>query len=298
MSSTRSLPPLNTLVAFEAVARLGSFTAAAHELHLTQSAVSKQIQTLEGRLRAPLFKRHARGVHLSEAGKALLETLEPALLRLASGVDRVRQLHDQSTINLVATHAVAHYWLFPRVTAFNRLYPHIKVNIHSNNAIADVSIEDYDFILLYGRGDWPHLYAEALFAERVYPVAQPGFIHTQPKEASELAKLPLIQLDTREWDCIDWPTWFAYFGLAYQMPKEALTFNQVTLVYQAVKEGLGVGLGWDFMVSDALKKGELEVVSDLVFDTGKIDYLVYSKAKPLKPAAQLFRDWLIEEVTS
>lgn len=295
MPSSRNLPPLHTLVAFEAVARLGSFTAAATRLHLTQSAVSKQVQMLEERLRTPLFKRHARGVSLTQAGDALLESLEPALQRMASGIERVRQLHDQTRISLVATQAVAHYWLFPRITAFNRLHPQITINIHSNNALADLSVEDYDFILLYGRGDWTHLHADPLFAERIYPVARPGLIRQPPKSAAEVAELPLIQLDTREWDCIDWPLWFAHFGETYDLPEEALTFNQVTLVYQAVKEGMGVGLGWDFMVRAALNRGELEAVGDFVLETGKADYLAYSKSKPLKPAAQVFRDWLLDE---
>lgn len=293
MAAIGRLPPLNTLISFEAVARRGSMTAAASELHLSQSAISKQIKTLETQLAIPLLQRHARGIVLTAAGASLLDEITPVLDKLRNGVERVRLEHDSTTVNIIATHAVAHYWLFPRVTEFNQHHPEVTVNIHSNNAIHQTNLDDYDFGILYGPGNWPRLHSDPLFAERVYPICHPDLAVNEPDVVERLMNYPLIQLDSRAWDCIDWTAWFAHFGLEYRSPASAATFNQVTLVYHAALEGLGVGLGWDFMVRRAIDTGRLRRLGPFSYISGYYDYLAYSRGRPLKPAAQIFRQWLL-----
>ena len=105
--------------------------------------------------------------------------------------------------------------------------------------------------------------------------------------------MPLIELDSTEWDCIGWDDWFRSFGVEYQPAENSLTFNQVTLAYEAARQGLGVALGWHFMVKEDLRSGTLKRVGSFAFESGKQDYLAYSANMPLKPSALVFRDWLL-----
>lgn len=287
------LPPLETLTGFEAVARHRSFTAAAGELHVTQGAVSKQIRTLEEALGLVLFDRHARGVSLTSAGRQLQEEIAPLLQQLAGSLARVRDHHAGQTLSVVATHAVAHYWLFSRVLAFNRDHPEITVGIHSTNAIEEALIHEHDFGILYGDGHWRSLVAAPLFSERVFPVCAASLATVEPTTPGDLAMLPLIRLDSRAWDCMGWEEWFDHFGVDYRPDEAAPCFNQVTLALDAALQGMGVALGWEFMVREHLEAGRLRQVGPFVHATGRADYLVHGRRHPLSPTAMTFRDWLL-----
>lgn len=284
------------MLAFEAVARLGSFSAAGNELYLSQSAVSKQVRTLEEYTRTPVFTRHSRGIELTAAGITLLQEIQPALAQLSAGIDRVRQRHDAHTVTVIATHAVAQYWLFPKVIAFKRAHPGITIRIQSDNAITPAVINKYDFGVLFGNGQWPGLEVSPLFQEYVYPVCRVDMPLPELNHPRDLKQLPLIEMDSSDWDCIDWRAWFAHFNEDYEPHPDALTFNQMSLTYGAALEGFGVCLGWDFLVSKAVNEGTLKRVGDFVYDVGKMDYLVHHAREPLKPAAQTFQHWLLESV--
>lgn len=288
-----TLPQIETLVCFEAVARCGSFTRAARELLLTQSAVSKQIKALEEVLHCALFDRHARGIQLSAAGAAFLEEVEPLLYKLQRAVLKARDEQDSHAVSIACTQAVAHFWLFPRIVRFNQLYPDITVNIISSNAINERSCSESDFGILYGDGDWPTLEGTPLFPEIVYPICSPALEIATPTRPEDLIGLPLIQLDSSQWDCLDWQDWFAHFDVPYQIPRNVTTFNQVTLSFNAALEGLGVTLGWDFMARPFVEAGTLKRVGDFSYDTGRWDFLVHTKYRPLAAHASTFRDWLL-----
>lgn len=290
----RRLPPMENLVCFEAVARCGSFTRAAQELSLTQSAVSKQMALLEENLKASLFDRVGRGIRLSSAGRELQSELQPLLHRLNEVVVRLRGAHTEQTVTVRCTQAVAHSWLFPQVVRFNQAHPTINVNVIASNLINEESCSDGSFGILYGDGKWNSLDAAPLFPEVVYAVCRPDLPIPEIACVEELCRMPLIQLDSREWNCMDWPEWFRQFGVAYTPPSQAITFNQVTLVYNAALRGLGVGLGWDYMVRDAIERGELKAVGDFACRTGRSDFLVHARHRQLAPAALRFRDWLLQ----
>ncbi|MCU7650942.1 LysR substrate-binding domain-containing protein [Pseudomonas piscis] len=289
----RHLPPLETLVTFEAVGRNASFTRAATELCLTQSAVSKQIRSLELSLKTELFERQARGVKLTASGAVLFAQVSTQLEALLRSVTRLRAGRDANTITVQCTHAVAQFWLFPRLLAFNKQHPEITVSIHANNDMDESSVAEHDFGILYGPGQWSSLAATPLFAEIVYPIASRRLELPVVSELEQLAALPLIQLDASAWNCIDWRDWFRHFGLDYSAPPGALGFNQLTLMFSAVQQGLGVGLGWDFMARDGVAQGELLRVGDWAFHTGQADFLVHLRNRRLSASGQLFHDWLV-----
>jgi len=290
----RTLPPPETLACFEAAARTNSFTRAARELSLTQSAVSKQIKALEDALQCTLFDRHARGIELNSAGAAFQEEIAPILQRLERAVVKFRNQQQAQAVSIACTQAVAHFWLFPRVVRFNQKHPEITVSVVSNNAISERSCNECDLGILYGDGDWPSLESVKLFPEIVYPICRSDLGMSSPAQPEEVAALPLVQLDSRKWDCIDWQDWFRHFGVDYTIPQNAITFNEVTLAFNAATEGLGVCLGWDFMAKQAIEAGVLRKLGDFEFETGRFDYLVSTKHRPLSKPAQMLRDWLVE----
>ena len=291
----KNLPPLATLITFEAVGRNGSFTRAASELCLTQSAVSKQIRALEDHLKLALFERQARGIGLTLAGASLFSEVSTLLERLQHSVNRIKAAHAPNAVTVLCTHAVAQFWLFPRLLAFNTEHPSITVNIHASNDIDESSVADYDFCILYGAGQWSSLSAEPLFAEKVYPVARPDLILAEISQPADLQGLPLIELDASGWNCMDWRDWFRHFGLEHKADAQRPTFNQVTLAYQAIVQGMGVGLGWDFMVRDKIERGELRRVGPFEFFSTNADYLAHSRPKTLSDAAITFQRWLLDD---
>jgi LysR family glycine cleavage system transcriptional activator len=293
---SRHLPPLDTLIAFEAVARTGSFTRAAGELYLTQSAVSKQIRLLEDELGTQLFERRARGISLTSAGEHFHGFVEPMLDKLLAHVQRLKSGHGDRHDSVICTHAVAQYWLFPRLLRFNEQHPELTVNIHASNDINESLIADYDFGILYGHGQWRSLQARKLFDEVVYPIASSGWDLSQVESLEQLQALTLIQLDASAWNCLDWHDWFGHFGVRYQAPADALTFNQVNLVFDAVMQGMGVGLGWESMARDRINSGLIQPVSTFEVRTGQADYLVHDRQTLPSPAAQVFAEWLLRQV--
>jgi DNA-binding transcriptional LysR family regulator len=293
---SRHLPPLDTLIAFEAVARTGSFTRAAGELFLTQSAVSKQIRLLEDHLGTVLFERRARGIALTTAGEHFHGFVEPMLDKLLAHVQRLKSGHGSRHVSVICTHAVAQYWLFPRLLRFNEQHPGLTVNIHASNDINESLVADYDFGILYGHGRWQSLQASKLFDEVIYPIASGSWDLSHIDTLAGLQGLPLIQLDASAWNCLDWHDWFAHFGVRYQAAADALTFNQVNLVFDAAMQGMGIGLGWESMARDRISSGLIQRVCDFEVRTGQADYLVHDRQTVPSPAAQVFAEWLLAQV--
>jgi LysR family transcriptional regulator, glycine cleavage system transcriptional activator len=291
-----TLPPLETLTCFESVARLGSFTRAANELCITQSAASKQVRTLESMLGCSLFERHTRSLRLSESGQRLFEELQPLLSRIQHTISRVRDDDRTSSISVICTHAVAHYWLLPRLGAFAREFPQISIDVSSTNSINEKRCTDYAFGILYGEGEWKSLETIRLFPEIVYPVYSPiRYADPVPESVEELAQSRLIHLDSTDWDCLDWRDWFAHFSHDF-MPAPFLTFNQTGMVYEAAKLGLGIGLGWDFIAKPAIRIGELSAIPEMALVSGRHDHLVHPREKSLTADESTFRDWLVSSV--
>ena len=193
------------------------------------------------------------------------------------------------------THAVAQFWLFPRLLAFNTAHPGITVNIHANNGLDESSTADYDFSILYGNGKWSSLDAHLLFAECVYPVASAALPVADIGAPSDVQTLPLIELDSSGWNCMDWRDWFRHFAIEHTPSPDSPLFNQVTLAYQAIMQGMGVGLGWDFMVRDKIDSGVLRRVGPYECISGNADYLAHSRHKTLSEAAVIFRHWLLHK---
>lgn len=287
--------PIQSLVFFEATARHKSFTKAADELCVTQSAVSKQIKNLEYYLECILFERKYHDLQLTPDGMNLFEEIQPLVHEIKNCMLSLKNKKHSKIVNIVCTHAVAHYFLFPKIVLFNQMYPDITINIISTNKFSEKECIENDFGILYSDGKNLKLHADLLFEEEIYPVTRYEDELPDIQHPEELLNLKLLQLDAKKWKWMNWKIWFQHFGIAYHIPVNLPVYNQVTLAVNASALGMGVTLGWDFMVKMMVQQRVLKKVGNLSFKTGYADYLVYSKYKKLSPSAEKFRQWLLQD---
>lgn len=294
----RYLPFMGSLAFFESAARLGNFTKAADELCVTQSAVSKKIKILEEWLGFDLFIREPRQLTLTEAGSEFYVEAKSVLRQMTESVGRIRRYADANAVTITCTQAVSHYWLFPRIMRFNLEYPGIAINIYASNEISEDTCAQFDLGVLNGTGEWKSDFdSHLLFLERIYPVCHIDYPVKSPLTPEELLSEKLIHLDPSAWRWPTWIDWFANSGIDYEIPLNAQTFNQITLGLEAARQGMGIGLGWEFMTDEMLERHELKRVSKHFYAPPMADFLVYRSSKELSEAAQVFRDWLLADVS-
>lgn len=247
----RRLPPLSALRAFEAAARLGSFKRAADELAVTPTAISHQIRALEAHTGLVLFVRQVRKVALTEAGLALYPVLRDGFDAFEAAFDRLLQAHRRTRVTISATNAFTAKWLVPRVASFHQLHPGIDLQLHASDAPVDMVHSDVDIAIRYGRGPYPGLRAEPMFADHYAPVVNPRLGIMSP---DALAHAPLIHF---AWQASlpfnpTWENWFAQTGLPPPAERGHLHLSDEGHAIQAAVAGQGVAL-----LSLALVAGEL-----------------------------------------
>ena len=287
------LPSLNGLRAFEASARLMSFTRAATELNVTQTAVSHQIRRLEDQLGIKLFNRQNRALTLTPEAKDYLPAVRSAFEDLRHATAKLRQTDKSGRLTVSTTASLATKWLVSRVAAFQDAHPGIEVRITTSTHLVDFQREEIDIAVRYGRGNWPGTRTHWLMAERLFPVCAPGL----PTEANPLRQPQDLAhhtlLHTTAWRD-DWGLWLTAAGLPLSIAaRRGLTFDLGFMAIQAAVEGLGVALGRVHLVEADIAAGRLIAPFDTVVpqDTGY--YVVTPEATADAPKVALFRDWLI-----
>lgn len=254
----RVLPPLNTLVTFEAAARLGSFTAAAAEMHVTQAAVSRQMRALENNLGARLFTRGRRNVSLTAEGVKLLSATAPALEGLGGVAADIRERHKERSITVFCEFGLANGWLVPRLSRFLIEYPSVRIRLLTS----DEPIEHYQrrFDLGFQTGRWPieGFDVHRLDSDEVLAVCAPNF---QPALGpdSEPAQLLGGRLLETQWER-EWITWEAFIaaaGVHGSAERSPLSFTSYAVMLHAAKLGQGVALAWGHSVARDLADGSL-----------------------------------------
>lgn len=297
------LPPLRTLLFFEAAGRLLSFSAAARELACTQSAVSHQIGWLEADLGTALFRRLHRGVALTPDGVRLYEATREALDGIGDAVTRIRDRHRPGVLNVATDFGFASGWLLPRLGALRQLLPELDVRIVTTQNAIDLRREAVDIAITFGHGHWPGCEAELLFPERVLPVCSPAFRASRAPFAAgaaadpaDLASLPLLHLESigpAAW--LSWSDWFTLHGLPVPAGGQDLTFNNYPLVLQAALMGQGVALGWSPLTDELMRDGHLVALVDRPIQTERGYFLVVSSRRKPDERRDRFRRWVIEE---
>ena len=292
-----SLPPLDALRGFVAAARRLSITAAADDLCLTQSAVSRQIQTLEERLGTPLFVRSNRSIALTEAGEQLFRLASPWMDQLAELADTLRQERRARPVTISAAVGVAALWILPRLGSFMALHPEIDVRLAASNRIIDLAREDVDLAIRYCPADGVPSDAIHLFDESVVPVASPSVAKAAFANADALLQQTLLDLDDRNHTWLHWAPWLARAGHAGK-PKAFLRFNRYDQVIQAALEGHGVALGRVPLVLPMLRDGRLVADWPQRRPLDSHAYWLLQAAAQPRPEVALFRDWLVAELAA
>lgn len=280
--------PLNALRAFEAAARHLSFTRAAIELCVTQTAISHQVKLLEQRLGVQLFRRLPRGLMITEDGLALLPTLQETFDRMADMLQRFEEGHlrDVLTLGCVGTFAVG--WLLPRLGAFQERYPFIEVRLSTNNNRVDIAAEGLDYAIRFGNGAWHDTEAEELFEAPHSALCVPA-IARQLACPQDVATRPLL----RSYRTDEWPEWFEAAGVV--PPKiRGVVFDSSVLMVEAALQGAGIALAPPLMFSRQLSSGALEQPFPVYVSKGCY-WLTRLKSRAVTPAMATFSLWLQEE---
>ncbi|MDQ2139035.1 LysR substrate-binding domain-containing protein [Alcaligenaceae bacterium B3P038] len=294
MNPRRLTPSMSLLLAFEASARHLSFTRAAVELSLTQSAVSRQVQALEDLLEVPLFKREKRRILLTEAGALYQRELGGALQRIRSAsLQAIAYRSGRGSLHLAALPTFTAKWLMPRLNGFYARHPGILVHLHARVTQFDLDLAGIDAVIAVGDGTWPGLVSYHLMDEEVLPVISPAMAAAHPMHSpKDLAQHLLLQVAARP---EVWQRWFLAQDLPLKSMRLGAQFELTTHLIQAVASGIGVGLLPTFLVDDDIKRGDLQAAFDLPFNTGAGYYFFTPPEKLGIPAIAAFRDWLLEE---
>lgn len=291
----RRIPPLNPLRVFEVVARTQNLTAAAQELHVTQSAVSRQIATLETYLGVELFRRERHGVALTRVGQTYAEQVLPAFEAIAGATDRLVKSTSQGSLRVRTYTTFAAKWLISRLPEFKSKHPNIDVKI--TNAVPDVDFDRdrVDVAIQFGDGRWPRTTAELLFRDEIEPVCSPGYLALHAPDRGHPETLLQQRLLVSHYRRPDWDEWLTASGFAERaVTAERMTFSSSVLTWQAALDGLGIAIGQTGLLVAELSSGQLvrPFAKPLLRDQGH--YLVRPEVQREPKKVSAFRDWLLE----
>ncbi|RFZ86445.1 LysR family transcriptional regulator [Shinella sp. WSJ-2] len=293
--SRRLIPDVTTLQAFECAARHGSFTQAAHELNLTQSAVSRQIKDLEEQLGVLLFERVRQRVVLSDDGRRFLPEVRKLLHQTEETMLRaMASASSEHSLAIATLPTFGSRWLTPRIPGFLAENPGTIINIASRSAPFDFDEENFDLAIHYGQPVWARAACSYLCSEIILPAASPELLKswdlTDPKD---LETAPLLHLATRP---KLWAQWFELNGAASETAYRGHRFDQFAMVIESAVAGLGFALLPKYLIEQELASGRLALVFDRPMETENNYYLVVPEGKLENPLSQAFRAWIAKEL--
>ncbi|HKG00186.1 MAG TPA: transcriptional regulator GcvA [Xanthobacteraceae bacterium] len=302
MSNRRySLPHVGFFQGFEAAARTLSFTKAAEELFITQSAVSRQIKALEDHLGVTLFERRPRALVLTEHGQALYAVAADALDRLQTAVDRLRMDGRTGQLSITTTTGFASLWLIPRLRRFTSLHPDVDVRISATTEMLNLERSLVDLAIRYCPPEAVPEGATRLFGEGVLPVCARSLLRDRSrplKRPHDLRRHTLLHFDypgaMRSF--MDWGTWLTALGIGELKPAGALHFTQYEQMIQAAVDGQGVALGRQPLVNDLIASGVLVAPFKNAVAGSRAYFLIEQPAARGKVQVRQFAAWLLDEV--
>ncbi|WP_166360272.1 LysR substrate-binding domain-containing protein [Pseudomonas akapageensis] len=281
-------PPLNTLRGFEAAARLGSFHKAAAELHLTQSAISQQIRTLEAYLEQPLFLRNGRSVVLTNAGADLLSTTQSLLQQIAVGIRRLGQYRKPNQLVLNTTPAFARHWLLPRLESFRRQHPKVDLWLFTTDtAPEDMASENIDLAIRDDASAQAEYSFKVLHTDRLYPACHPSLLTVPSEQRTTLH-------GERE---MDWSNWAVEAGLDVGQQDHGLNFSDPGLLLDAACTGLGIALVSELLSQQARANGLLQPLVEKTI-RGPNWALLTHRDSENDPLARSFSEWVLEHLAA
>jgi len=296
----RTLPPLSTLLPFEAAARLGSFSLAAEELNLTQAAISRHIKSLEAWLGHALFERLHRRVVLTADGAAFSETVREALASMSEGASEIRNRDLDEVVTIYAELALAAYWLVPRLARLEETHPEIPVRVITSNQSLDHVFDRFDIGMQTSPRARGRLTPAIAVREEIFPICSPQYLARRNGRIA-LEDLPgetLLSLRDAAYNWLDWEGFLASFGVGEPVEANLRKHNNYAVLLQAVISGQGIALGWRHSISHLLDSGDVVRVLDEAFEVE--DGVFAYTPRALKPGsrAAFMLDWIGKELRS
>ena len=293
----KHLPSLPALRVFEAAGRHQSFTLAADELHVTPSAVSRQIRALEDELGLRLFERRPRGIELTKEGAAYLAEVGDALRRLEQASAALRMGGERRVLRLSVLASFAGNWLVPRLPAFERVHPGIDLVMEATTRYADFKREPVDLAIRFGAGRWDGLHAESLLPLEFYPVCRPDRIRGDPplRTLADLARHTWLE-DIHV--PFAWRLWLETAGAPPLEPVRRLQYDNAQLMLDAAMAGQGVALATDVLAERSLRERRLVRPFRVRATSPETYHLVMRPEDREKPDIRVFRDWIVGEMAA
>lgn len=290
-----ALPPLQWLRSFESAARNSSFSAAARELNMTSSAISYQIKHLEDYFGCALFERRARGVTLTEIGRAYLPSVLKAFSDLSASSAHMFNSAGKSSLSIRVAVSFGTLWLAPRIADFLNKYPHINVHLHSSLWIDHAGQQDCDLEIRYGDGNWEGVQSEILIEEQIELVASPT-LNDLPKTTSDLTGRPLIHILGVE---DSWNRLFSREKIQLPLSSRQVKADTSLMALEMVKAGAGYALLFKSFTRTLLKEKKLIVPFEIDLSTEQANHLILPAGNiEQRPEVRLFRDWIFEQIAT
>ncbi len=291
----KRLPPLEPLVAFEAAARLLSFSRAAEELHLSQAAISQQIRNLEAQLEVKLFTRSHRAVQLTNEGREYQHTVAAMLRQLAGATMDIRNVEFSRQLVIGCDQSFASFWLSPRLAEMRQAIPEVTLRIIAADDEAENMAPEIQVSVLHGDGNWPGFRSQRIFGEEVFPVCSPAYDHAGAADdwVEWILQSQLIDLADSQWNWMNWRLWLGRNGVDEPLGNRHLQINSYPLVIQAACDGQGIALGWRHLVDDLIATGRLLRPLSRSLSTDFGFYLAWRETPQADPAVTQFRDWIV-----
>ncbi len=287
------VPPLSALSGFEAAARLGSFSKAADELNMTQSAISHQIKSLEDFFGQQLFTRVGRSVELSDAGRDFQETAKKSLEMLARGTRRLESYRKQGQIVLATPPSLAKSWLLPRFGQLVANHPDLQPWLYTSDELDELDYEELDIAIWRGDGKWPGMRTEKLFDDWISPVCSPELFsrHEIQFRNFDISSVRLLHDERNE----DWFDWCQAMDVERSDTSDGFNFSDSGLLLESAVLGHGLALGSLILAKPHLEAGRLVQPFSESVRTEHAYYLACVESQFQRPTIRRMWDWLIEQ---
>lgn len=273
-------PPFASLTAFDAAARLGSFTRAAEEQNVSQPAISRRVSVLEAELGCRLFDRSTKPMNLTPAGERLFETLRTSFGRLQIVLDELRSEASTPTVSISGGTGFSTYWLLPKLPLLQEAHPDVKIRIVSETGESLHPAGDIQ--IRFGDGDWPGMASTKILGETVFPVCSPLYLKGRDPmfPAESLLGERLLQFELGRLIWYDWPSWFAAIGQEWSSKAATTNFTSYGVTVAAALAGSGICLSWGGLLDTFLESGALVRVTDAFATSNRGYFLTFADDLP------------------
>lgn len=291
---TRRIPPLNPLRVFEVAARTENLTAAAQQLNVTQSAISRQIGVLESYLGVQLFRRERHGVSLTRVGRAYADQVLPAFETIADATENLVKRSSQGALRVRTYTTFAAKWLIPKLGLFRAQYPKIEVRISNGVPDVDFDRDPVDVAIQFGDGRWPRVQTDLLFRDEIEPVCAPAYLAQHAPNHKYPESLLRQRLLVSHYRRTDWEVWLQAMGYTEHAEEaEKMTLGSTILCWQAAVDNLGIAIGQHALLSNEFASGQLVRPFNKPLLRTQAYYLVRPEHQRETRKVQVFRDWLL-----